>query len=151
MVANQHYIDLYHLMFLQIRRSVIRGGTVVNAKPIFLLALIECIRRRVVENNVFCYGKPLNTIYYEIWSRFYPNILPTPICKPYFYLMHDGFWNIEWNNIKVLSSPTDKRMRENVKHGYLDNALYDLFQEENIRRDFENLIISHFIVDTKTK
>ena len=55
MTANQHYINLYRTMMLQIRRSVVRGGVVVNAKPLFMLALIEDIRRGLPNQNMFAY------------------------------------------------------------------------------------------------
>ena len=53
MTADQHYINLYRTMMLQIRRSVVRGGIVVNAKPLFILALIEAIRQGLPNPNIF--------------------------------------------------------------------------------------------------
>ena len=98
MTASQHYINLYRTMMLQIRRSVVRGGVVVNAKPLFMLALIEDIRRGLPNQNMFAYDECLASIYYEKWKTFYPNMVPTPICKPFYHLANDGFWNIKWKS-----------------------------------------------------
>ena len=101
MTADQHYINLYKTMMLQIRRSVVRGGVVVNAKPIFILALIEDIRRGTQTPNVFYYDESLSAIYRDIWKEYYPNVSPTPLFKPFYHLANDGFWNIKWKAGKV--------------------------------------------------
>lgn len=149
MTANQHYINLYRTMVLQIRRSVVRGGVVVNAKPLFMLALIEDIRRGLPNQNMFAYDECLASIYYEKWKTFYPNMVPTPICKPFYHLANDGFWNIKWKSRVVEPPATDKKIRDNAEYGYLDNALWDVLQEEETRQYYEDQIISYFLSDKK--
>ncbi len=149
MTADQHYINLYRTMMLQIRRSVVRGGIVVNAKPLFILALIEAIRKGLPNPNIFEYAESLEKIYTEKWKSFYPSIPPTPICKPFFHLVNDGFWSIKWKAGFVEPPATDKKMRDNVEYGYLDNALWDVLQEEETRQYYESQIISYFLSDTK--
>ncbi len=149
MTADQHYINLYKTMMLQIRRSVVRGGVVVNAKPIFILALIEDIRRGTQTPNVFYYDESLSAIYRDIWKEYYPNVSPTPLFKPFYHLANDGFWNIKWKAGKVEPPATDRKIRDNAVFGYLDNALWDVLQVEETRQYFENQIISYFLSDTK--
>ena len=149
MNAEQHYINLYRTMMFQIRRSVVRGGIVVNAKPLFILTLIEAIRQGLPNPNIFWYSDCLKEIYSEKWKSFFPNMVPTPICKPYYHLVNDGFWNIKWKAGIVEPPATDKKIRENVEYGYLDNALWDVLQEEETRQYFESQIISYFLSDTK--
>lgn len=134
---------------LQIRRSVVGGGIVVNAKPLFILALIEAIRKGLPNPNIFEYAESLEKIYSEKWKSFYPNISPTPMCKPFYHLVNDGFWNIKWKDGFVEPPATDKKMRDNVEYGYLDNALWDVLQEEDTRQYYESQIISYFLSDTK--
>ena len=112
MTADQHYINLYRTMMLQIRRSVVKGGVVVNAKPLFMLALIEDIRRGLPNQNMFAYDECLARIYYEKWKTFYPNMVPTPICKPFYHLANDGFWNIKWKSRVVEPPATDKKKKK---------------------------------------
>lgn len=149
MTADKHYINLYRTMMLQIRRSVVRGGIVVNAKPIFILSLIDCIRLGMKTPNAFPYDEALQEVYRNKWNSFYPNVSATPICKPYYHLTNDGFWSIKWKNGKIEPPSTDKKLRENVEYGCLDNALWDVLQVEETRQYFENQIISYFLSDTK--
>lgn len=149
MSANLHYINLYRTMILQIRRSVIRGGIVVNAKPIFILAIIESIRKGFLCPNEFPYSEPLFKVYKETWTKFYPNIPPTPICKPFYHLTHDGFWSIKWKNAISVTSSSDKILRENAEYGFLDNALWDLLQDEKVRQYYEEQIELYFLSVTK--
>lgn len=149
MTADQHYINLYKTMMLQIRRSVVRGGVVVNAKPIFVLAIIDAIRRGIQPPNVFYYDEFLSIIYREKWLSFYPTITPTPLYKPYYHLTNDGFWNIKWRDGKVEPPATNRKIQDNALYGYLDNALWDVLQVEETRQYFENQIISYFLSDTK--
>ena len=51
-MKDRPYIQLYNTMILQTRRGTSRNGGVINAKPIFVLALIEVIRRGVFSNNL---------------------------------------------------------------------------------------------------
>lgn len=149
MTANQHYINLYKTMILQIRRSVVKGGIVVNAKPLFILSLIENIRRGLPSPNSFHYDDKLTQIYLDKWKEFYPKTTPTPICKPFYHLENDGFWSIKWKAGKVSPPSTDKKLRDNVEFGSLDNALWDLLQDEETRQYYEKQITSYFLTDTK--
>lgn len=132
-------------MMLQIRRSVIRGGVVVNAKPVFLLALIDQIEDGMAVNNQFQYAKELAKAYKETWEKYIPNMSLTPLCKPFFYLTNDDFWHIQWKSKASFSVPTDKRLRESVDYGYFDNALWDLLQDESHREFYRRVIIDFFL------
>ena len=48
---------------------------------------------------------------------------------------------------KSLRTPSAKLIRENVKYAYLDNALWDLLQEQEMRDYFRKIIIEHYLKD----
>lgn len=145
MSSKSPYIELYRVMMLQIRRSVIRGGIVVNAKPILLLALIDQIGVGAAVNNQFQYTEELAKAYRETWEKYIPNMPLTPLCKPFFYLINDGFWNIQWKSKVSFSVPTKKRLKECVDYGYFDNALWDLLQDESDREFYRKVLIDYFL------
>lgn len=41
--------------------------------------------------------------------------------------------------------PSAKLLRDDACYGYLDNALWDLLQDEELRKYFEDQIISYFL------
>lgn len=139
------YIELYRVMMLQIRRSVIRGGIVVNAKPILLLSIIDQVQAGEVINNQFYYTEDFAKAYKETWEKYQPGVSITPLCKPFYYLTNDEFWHIQWKSKDSFSVPTDKKMREGVAYGFLDNALWDLLQDETNRDYYRKVIIDFFL------
>ena len=42
-------------------------------------------------------------------------------------------------------TPSAKLIRENIEYAFLDNALYDLLQERQMREYFQTLIINNFL------
>ena len=101
-------IDLYRVMLLQMRRSVIAGGVVINAKPVFVLTLIDVIESGLVSSNHFPYTKDLADAYQKRWIKHITNMAPTPICKPFFHLTNDQFWHIQWKEPVSFTSSSDK-------------------------------------------
>ena len=139
------HIDLYRVMLLQMRRSVIAGGVIVNAKPIFVLSLIDAIESGLVTSNRFPYSSELATTYQNRWKRHIADMAPTPFCKPFFHLTNDQFWHIQWKEPVSFTSSSEKRMRDFVDYGYLDNALWDLLQDQENRDFYRKEIVNFFL------
>ena len=143
------HIDLYRVLLLQMRRSVIKGGIVVNAKPVFVLSLMDIIESGLVKANHFLYSEELASHFVKEWEAYIPDMKPTPLCKPFFHLTNDQFWHIQWKTAITFTSASDKIMRENVDYGYLDNALWDLLQDKEIRDFYRKVIIDNFLTSTE--
>lgn len=73
------YIQLYNTMILQTRRGASRNGGVINAKPIFVLALIEAIRCGVFSNNKVFFNSDLKDLYNGLYSKYNPNLAIAPV------------------------------------------------------------------------
>lgn len=143
------HIDLYRVMLLQMRRSVIAGGVVINAKPVFVLTLIDVIESGLVSSNHFPYTKDLTDAYQNRWIKHITNMAPTPICKPFFHLTNDQFWHIQWKEPVSFTSSSDKKMRDYVEYGYLDNALWDLLQDQENRDSYRKEIVNYFLTSNE--
>lgn len=140
------YIQLYKTMILQTRRGASRNGGIINAKPIFVPSLIEMIRRNTNMFNKIYYDDELNSVYKQLYVRFNPNLTLAPLYQPFYYLVNDGYWHIKWVKQPIPNSlPSAKLLREDASYGYLDNVLWDLLQDEELRKYFENQIISYFL------
>lgn len=140
------YIQLYNTMILQTRRGASRNGGVINAKPIFVLALIEVIRRGVFSNNKVLFNDNLKEVYHGLYSKYNPDLAVAPMYLPFYFLVGDGYWHIKWKTEPEHTyHPSAKMLRENAEYGYLDNALWDLLQDEETRHFFETQIINYFL------
>lgn len=96
MPHNSPYVEFYRVLMLQIRRSVIRGGLVVNAKPVFILTILDLIESGAILSNQFYYNEELKNSYDVAWAKYLPGQSITPVYKPYYYLSNDDFWHIRW-------------------------------------------------------
>ena len=78
-----YYIDL----FCQIKRGNYRGR-IYNAKPIFLLFIIEKIEEKVIKNNRVYFLEFVTDKSYVHFAEQYTN-RPTPIQYPFYHLQND--------------------------------------------------------------
>lgn len=132
-------------MLLRIKRSVIRGGIIINAKPIFLLALIELINDGVIENNQVRLSSGVIDCYKAKYEELLPNEKVTPIYRPFFHLMNDGFWHLKMKSEITPERLTEKRLREVTEYGYFDNALWDILQIGDARELYTKTLIENYL------
>ena len=63
--------------------------------------------------------------------------------KPFNYMQNDGFWHCQMTDATI-PLHSAKAIRDNVEYAYLDNALWDLLQEKDIRELVKSEIIRFF-------
>lgn len=124
-------------------------GKIINAKPIFLIALFDQIEKGAIKSNNILYDDCLKECYEQYYLKFEPEMNITPFNKPFFYLQSDGYWHIEWENESHIKSPTAKYLRENVKYATLDNDLWELLQNPKSRNVLREAIIRYFMQKIK--
>lgn len=135
-------VEYYKNLLISVKRGS-HCGVVINAKPIFLLTIFEIISNgRLKENRIF-YNEDINNVYIAFCNRF--NVKPTPLFKPYLFLNSDGFYHHKWKTTETKPHDSSaKFIRDNIEYAYLDNALWDLLQDEQIRQDYRNTIENFF-------
>ena len=140
---NHLQIEYYKNLILRIKRGS-HCGVFINAKPLYLLTIIEMISRDMLRDNKIYYDKLLDNVYTNLCSSYGEN--KTPLFKPYLYLNGDGFYHQKWitNEYKPHDSSA-KFVRDNIEYAYLDNALWDLLQDEQIRNDYRTTIENFFL------
>lgn len=120
------------------------NGKSSSAKPTYLLCIIEGIEKGVVRNNQIHFDD-----IYSLFKEKYSNkdVMPH-FPYPFFYLQSDGFYNLQWKvKPKEFKSPTMAFIRENLDYAYLDNALWDLLQDGEVRQQYKTLIIDNFLTN----
>lgn len=140
---NNLKLQYYCYVFMQMKRGNSRGR-IINAKPIFLLSLFDLIEKKeIIDNKVF-YAEQVEGCYKHCYNTYEPAMEVTPLYKPFYHLISDGFWHIEWkvqSEIKISA----KYLKENVKYARFDNALWDLLQDSESRQALREVIIKHFL------
>ena len=97
-------------------------GSPVNAKPFFLLSIIESIENGVLLNNKVCFNdNTIRDLYYDICLQYEPNRMPSPYIFPYFHLISESFYHINWSGVPFVPSPnahspSGKYIKENSKY-----------------------------------
>lgn len=140
---NNLKLQYYCYVLMQMKRGNSRGR-IINAKPIFLLSLFDLIEKKeIIDNKVF-YTEQVEGCYKHCYNTYEPAMEVTPLYKPFYHLISDGFWHIEWkvqSEIKISA----KYLKENVKYARFDNALWDLLQDSESRQALREVIIKHFL------
>jgi putative restriction endonuclease len=130
---NQLKKRYYQAELLKIKRGNARG-TLINAKPLYLLAIIEAINIGTLSSNIIRY--PSQTV-----EKLY-NLM---------YVIHEPtFYHIRWKGRQYEKSPhshspSRRYLRENVDYAYLDTDLWDLLQDPAVREEYKELIIDFYL------
>lgn len=141
MVNNSILISLYTDAINSLHCQICRGKVNV-AKPIIICAMINLIEQGFVVDNIFDI-KLIKTEYERLQMLYSAT---TPYQYPLYFLENEDFYHLKWKDNKVVThTPSAKLIRENVKYAYLDNALWDLLQEKEMRDHFRRIIENHYL------
>lgn len=149
--------DTYKEVLLKTKRGNCRGKY-SNAKPIFLLSIIDAIEEGVILGNKIAYDcKQLRDKYRSNYvacqndgkAVFRANSSITPFCMPFFHLNAEPYYHIKWINAITpppqAQSPSDKYLRTNVDYAFLDDELWELLQNADIRAEYRQSIVKNFL------
>lgn len=137
-------IQLYKEMLLAIKRgNGVNGKS--NAKPLFLLSIVENISLMRLKQNVIMWNDEHLIYSYDGLHRYYDEIGHVPFIVPYYHLCSSEFYHLCW--IKECRppikghTPSAKYLRENLLYAKLDDELWDLLQEAENREYLKRCII----------
>ena len=130
-------------MLLAIRRgNGVNGKS--NAKPLFLLSIVENISLMRLKQNVIMWNDEHLIYSYDGLHRYYDEII-----VPYYHLCSSEFYHLCW--IKECRppikghTPSAKYLRENLLYAKLDDELWDLLQEAENREYLKRCIIERYL------
>lgn len=146
MRQNDLKLQYYKVILLSIKRSS-KNGIYVNAKPILVLSFFDLIAQGVVKDNKFQFDENLVHKYTELCKYHEPDKSITSCVYPFYHIRNDNFISLTFNDFstKLPHTPSAKYLRENVKYASLDNALWDLLQDDETRCVLREAVIKHFL------
>ena len=143
---NTYVLDMYRQMFASLRRGNVRGAY-SNAKPLFLLSIIDYITHLDTPNHFIWGDKNFENIYISNF-KIYDCSVPTPFWKPFYYMSSEPFYDLIWQeppNEKLLKHPSGKLLKEHLSFAKLDDELWDLLQVAENREYLRNCIINQYL------
>lgn len=133
-------------------------GVFSNAKPIFVITIIDAINEgMIIDNRIYFNNKDIENLYIANYRRYSSsdvqlyraNTKVTPYNLPFFHLNAESYYHIKWKEgvlpPKQAQSPSSKYLRENIDYAYLDKELWEILQSPEVQCDFRNVLIERFI------
>ncbi len=142
-MSNSFQITIYRDSVLKITCGI-HLQRVIKAKPILLITVLSAIENGLIRDNRIPYDAPFVQLYKQTHNKYGEKI--TPFFKPYYYMQYEDFWHLKWKTKEDLSvRPSMSMLNEYIEYAYLDNALWDLWQDQTIRDEFRSIIESNFL------
>lgn len=136
-------------MFLAIKRgNGIAGRS--NAKPLFLLSVIECISLHKLNENKIMWDDEEIEKSYHAFAGYYEQDNKSSIIVPYYHLSTAPFFHLVWIDEKNRppmnrKTPSEKYLRENLVCAYFDDELWKLLNDAECREFLRRNIIERFL------
>jgi len=138
-VVRQYYDSLR-----QLKRGNYKG-IVSNAKPYLLLSIINALENNEIKDNKI-YLTDILPYYLKFSKQFSPQIKPSPISYPFYHLKTESFYHLNWKEMEMKNdAPSTKWVKDNIKYSSLDNALWNLLQNKDIRDDYKKSIEEYYL------
>ena len=148
--------ETYKSILLQTKRGN-NHGVFSNAKPIYLLSIIDAIEDGYIVGNKILYNNiGLQELYKSDFRKyqygegllFKANANITPYSLPFFHLNAEPYYHIKWKESttppKQAQSPSNKYLSNNVEFSFLDEELWTLLQDATFRKSMRQAIINKF-------
>lgn len=135
-LRRTYYLNL----FLSINVAKNKNGINI-AKPVLLLSILKGIEGNTITENKIYFNKELISCYRHIYSQYRTTV--TPPEYPYYYLNSESFYTIVGSTNR--KTPSAKFLREEVQYSMLDGMLWQLLQNSDVRQEFSEAIITHFL------
>lgn len=143
-----YQLEIYRSMLTSIKRGNYRG-VVSNAKPIFLISLIEAIP--FIKDNMFDVDNYILKSYYAENNPLFKGSTFTPLIAPYFHMSSEPFYSLIWKDGVIPPpnslTPSGKFLRENLRYAKLDDELWELLQDPKNREYLKQAIIDQYLKD----
>ena len=139
-------LELYRQMVTSLKRGNTKG-VFSNAKPIFLLSIIDYIPQMKEKNQFKWEVKEWQRIYEDLYKKM-ENSKTTPFWKPFYYMSSEPFYSLKWETMptdKALKFPSGKTLKDHLAYAQLDAELWELLQEEENRAYLRQCIINTYL------
>jgi len=144
---NPFSLKLYNDMLLSIKRgNGISGKS--NAKPIFILSVIECVSLCKLRENIIMWNDENLLECYSSFHRYFHEDNKSPMTVPFYHLGSSPFYHLVWKENRPPikgNTPSEKYLRDNLLYACLDDELWNLLVNADSRECLrKNIILRYF-------
>ncbi|MBC1237750.1 HNH endonuclease [Nostoc sp. 2RC] len=141
-------LDYYYKSFFQLNVSSSRQRGNAHYKPILVLTVIDLIMRGVINDNRIPVSEELIQTFERYWSILGSKSYQGGLHYPFFHLQNEGFWHLVFKSeFKGLQPKTTNKLKEAVEYAYLDNELFNFFQDESSREELIDSLVTTFFAE----
>ncbi len=142
-------VKRYTNRILSINRS--RGKTL--HKPLLLLSLIDLIEQAGITINRVPIEEELYHLFDQYWRKIIKNEdSKIKVLQPLHYLKNDGLWSISYKDGQPRKNKfsSKERLSKDAAFGQLDEGLFLLLQDADMRDYFRMVIVDAFLLGKDT-
>lgn len=127
------------------------NGYTAPHKAIFLLTIIETIRCNYQKDNRIYPTKRLEEIFRILWNKYVPKDWPFTMnfFQPYVHMSSERFYDIvkvnERANFDINISWTNVKASQYIKHGVLDERLFQLLKNRQFANRITDVILHKYL------
>ena len=103
---------------------------------------------KLLENKFF-YDDFLEALYLDSCHLYEPELKVAPFYRPFYHSNREEYYNILWKGGSVPAhtwhTPSAKFLREHVEYAFLDNKLWSLLQDSEIREALKQSVIKRYL------
>lgn len=145
-------LSLYKNMICRLRLGTVAGRKAVS-KPVFLIAIIQCIDdQSITENKLFfdncCFINTFKKLAEHYNDGINTAFMPFFI-RPFFHLSSEPFYELIWKSETdqplLKQAPSAKFLRENLDYAKLDDDLWEILQDPVNREYLKQAIIAKYL------
>ena len=132
-----------------------RRGVVAPHKAIMLLSVIDLVEYGVTTSNQIEFSERLELQFQHNWSRYVgqSDIFQPRVGTPFWHLNNEPFWRLvpyeggdEAIAMHLQGNPyAPGPTRKLIRYAEIDQALFDLLQDETYRAKFRTTLIKHYL------
>lgn len=145
-------LEDYSQEFANLSVGVSKGRKLPH-KAILLIAIMHLFETNVISENRIELDKTITTTFTDCWRTFYNDVKVPSVWTPFWYLKSESFWHFKPNGNEELlqglldfaGHPSIGQMRSVIKYAYLDDALYNYFQDRNDREHLKAVLVKAYI------
>lgn len=173
MMIEMNCLKDYIQAFTHLHTAKVKGHKAPH-KAILLLSIIDLVESNVIRYPQIELSDELIERFNYIWSRYLgeSSIFTPDITKPYFHMQHEPFWKLvekydidamlvaedePWSKDKYekknlpKGNYTIKSMRNAFEFAEIDDALFQLLQNADVRAILRVILINEYLTNQPTK
>ncbi|BCL36400.1 HNH endonuclease [Nostoc sp. MS1] len=138
-------LGYYCQLFAQLNVSSSRKRGNAQYKPILVLTVIDLITRGIITENQIPISDELIQTFEQYWNILGSKSYKGGLHYPFFHLQSDGFWYLIFKpEFKGLQPKTTNKLKEAVAYAYLDDELFNFFQDEYSKQELVDSLVTTF-------